>query len=162
MNLKIESLTTDRKWRASTGLPEEKFNKLLDLFIENHKNVYGKSLRERNEESGSNKAIIEDEKELLFFTLFSLKSGLTYDLLGLVSGMDGSNAKRHQEHGLELLKYTLEKDGYTPKRDFKNIKDFEMYLKQESELIFDCQEQRIQRPEKDQKNSYSGKKRAIH
>ena len=76
--------------------------------------------------------------------------------------MDGSNAKRHQEHGLELLKYTLEKDGYTPKRDFKNIKDFEMYLKQEPELIFDCQEQRIQRPEKEQKNSYSGKKRAIH
>ena len=28
MNLKIESLTTDRKWRASTGLSEEKFNKL--------------------------------------------------------------------------------------------------------------------------------------
>jgi hypothetical protein len=162
MNLKIESLTTDRKWRASTGLSEEKFNKLLILFTLSHKELFGKSLIERNAESGSNKALIETEKELLFFTLFSLKSGLTYDLLGLVSGFDGSNAKRHQEHGLEVLKYTLSKEGCIPKREFKNIKEFENYLKQEPDLIFDCQEQRIQRPDQEQKNSYSGKKNAIH
>ena len=36
-------------------------------------------------------------------TLFNLKSGLTYDLLGLVSGMDASNAKRNQDAGLAIL-----------------------------------------------------------
>lgn len=161
MNIKIESLTTDRKWRSSTGLSEEKFNNLLDLFIQSYKEIYDKSLSERNAESSVNKALIENEKELLFFTLFSLKSGLTFDLLGLVTGFDGSNAKRHQEHGLEILRYTLSKEGCIPKREFKNIKEFETYLKQESELIFDCQEQRIQRPQENQKNSYSGKKRVI-
>jgi len=39
---------------------------------------------------------IANEEELLLFTLFSLKSGLTYDVLGIVCGMNGSNAKRNQ------------------------------------------------------------------
>ena len=45
------------------------------------------------------RASLQSEEELLYFTLFSLKCGLTYDLLGLVCGMDGSNAKRNQEIG---------------------------------------------------------------
>jgi hypothetical protein len=40
--------------------------------------------------------------ELLLFTLLSLKSGLTLDLLGLMCGMDGSNVKRNQLIGLEI------------------------------------------------------------
>ena len=40
-------------------------------------------------------------------TLFSLKSGLRYDVLGLVCGMDKSTAKRNQDVGLEILGKTL-------------------------------------------------------
>jgi hypothetical protein len=45
---------------------------------------------------------INNKEELLLFTLLSLKSGLTLDLLGLMCGMDGSNVKRNQLIGLEI------------------------------------------------------------
>jgi hypothetical protein len=50
---------------------------------------------------------LTSEEELLFFTLFSLKAGFTYDLSGFVSGMDAANAKRNQQLGLDVLQHTL-------------------------------------------------------
>ena len=90
MKIKILDLTTDRKWRSSTGLDKDRFYKILSIFEIGHKELYGKTVLERNQESRTIEANLSDEEELLFFVLFSLKSGLTYDLLGLVTGMDGS------------------------------------------------------------------------
>jgi hypothetical protein len=97
----------------------------------------------------------------LLYTLFSLKSGLTYDVLGLVSGMDGSNAKRNQTIGLEILGKTLTATNCMPRRNFANIKDFEDFFAGEEQLIIDATEQAIQRPsdEEQQKKCYSGKKK---
>ena len=50
---------------------------------------------------------IKNEENLLLFTLFSLKSGLTYDVLGFVCGMNDSNAKRNQTVGLDIRKQKL-------------------------------------------------------
>lgn len=161
MKLKLEDLTTNRKWRSSTGYDKDRFYKLLELFKLSYKELYGKTVEDRNNESLSIDAVIKNEEELLFFTLFSLKSSLTYDLLGLVSGMDGSNAKRHQETGLKALKKALSDGGYAPRREFKTLKEFESVLKNEDTLIIDGTEQRIQRPTTDQKDSYSGKKTVI-
>ena len=104
---------------------------------------------------------LQSEEELLYFTLFSLKSGLTYDLLGVVCGMDGSNAKRNQELGLAVLKETLAAAGCAPKREFENAAEFAEYLKKEKTLLLDGTEQRIQRPadDEEEKACYSGKKR---
>ena len=106
---------------------------------------------------------LPSEEELLYFTLFSLKSALTYDLLGVVCGMDGSNAKRNQELGLTVLKEALAAAGYAPKRAFKSAAEFAAYLKKEKTLLLDGTEQRIQRPgdDEEQKACYSGKKRGI-
>ena len=161
MNLKVEDLTTDRKWRSSTGYDKSRFYKLLELFKIAHKNLLGKTVEERNKESSSIDSVIKSEEELLFFVLFSLKSGLTYDLLGLVTGMDGSNAKRHQELGLKVLKKALSDGGYTPKREFKNLKEFKTIFQDDKDLIIDGTEQRIQRPKENQKDSFSGKKTVI-
>lgn len=161
MKIKISELTTDRKWRSSTGLDKDRFYKLLPLFEITYKDLYGKTVSERSKESKTIDAILENEEEVLFFTLFSLKSGLTYDLLGLVTGMDGSNAKRHQEIGLEVLKKTLSDNGYAPRREFKTVDEFKEYFKNTNTLIFDGTEQRIQRPEEEQKENYSGKKNVI-
>ena len=97
---------------------------------------------------------------LLFFTLFSLKSGLTYDVLGLVTGLDGSNAKRNQERGLQVLKHALSKAGVLPKREFKTVEEFNIYFAGKKELLLDGLEQRIQRPSDYdvQKGFYRGKK----
>ncbi|GAB4408985.1 MAG: hypothetical protein OHK0053_35800 [Microscillaceae bacterium] len=84
-------------------------------------------------------------------------------MLGFVSGMDGSNAKRNQRLGLEVLQDALSKLGLLPKRSFENVEEFNAYFKAHKKLIIDATEQRIQRPKdkEAQKESYSGKKNAI-
>jgi hypothetical protein len=64
------------------------------------------------------------EEDLLFFTLFSLKTGLTYDALGFVSGMDRANAKRNQTLGLQVLQHALQQAGCLPERTFADAAAF--------------------------------------
>ncbi|TAE48300.1 MAG: hypothetical protein EAZ89_15475 [Bacteroidetes bacterium] len=162
MKLKISELTTERKWRAATGYTEEQFKKLSALFLEWYRDHYQQSMSERH--AGLEvKPAFDSEEELLFFTLFSLKCGLSYDLMGLVTGMDGSNAKRNQELGVSILKAGLSATGHAPKRSFKDVAEFSEYLKSETTLILDATEQRTQRPgdPEDQQSNYSGKKKPI-
>lgn len=162
MKLQLSDLKTERQWRAATGLDERRFHQLLGLFKSAYKILYGQTVKERH-------ALIEvtpsltSEEELLYFTLFSLKSGLTYDLLGLVCGLDGANAKRNQELGVKVLQQALETVSCIPKREFKSVREFEEYLKKERTLILDGTEQRMQRPQEpeEQKACYSGKKKGI-
>lgn len=162
MKLDITSLTTERQWRSSTGMPKEKFYQLLPHFGTSYESIYGKTIGERTSESPNSPSITKYD-DLLFFTLFSLKSGLTYDLLGFVSGFDGSNAKRNQSMGIEVLKDALSKLGVLPKREFKDVEDFKVYFESSKTLILDVTEQRTQRPQEqeEQKNNYSGKKKDI-
>lgn len=160
MKLKISDLKTERQWRAATGFDQARFEKLLVLFTASYLNLYGKTVAERQADIEVTPSLTSEE-ELLFFTLFSLKAGLTYDLLGLVCGMDAANAKRNQELGLRVLEQSLATAGCLPKREFKNAAEFAEHLKNEKTLIFDGTEQRTQRPSDDeaQKENYSGKKK---
>ena len=161
MKLKISDLKTERQWRAATGFDQARFEQLLVLFTASYFNLYGKSVADRQADLEVTPSLTS-EAELLLFTLFSLKAGLTSDLLGLVCGMDASNAKRNQELGLRVLEQSLATAGCLPKREFKNAAEFAEYLKDEKTLIFDGTEQRTQRPSDDaaQKENYSGKKKA--
>ena len=161
MKLKISDLKTERQWRAATGFDQIRFEKLLVLFAASYLNLYGKSVAERQADIEVTPSLTSEE-ELLLFTLFSLKAGLTYDLLGLVCGMDAANAKRNQELGLRVLEQALARASCLPKREFKDAAEFAEYLKNEKTLIFDGLEQRTQRPSDDeaQKENYSGKKNA--
>ena len=160
MKLQITDLKTERQWRAATGFDESRFQRLLGLFQTAYESLYRQTVEERH-------ALIEvtpsltSEAELLYFTLFSLKSGLTYDLLGLVCGMDGAKAKRNQELGVKVLQKALTTAGCVPKRECKSVQEFEAYLRKESTLILDGTEQRIQRPQEveEQQACYSGKKK---
>ena len=162
MKLNVSDLTTERQWRAAVGLDKARFEKLLEGFKKSYKEQYLETLSERLVENGVGYCI-NNEEELLLYTLFSLKSGLTYDLLGFVTGMDASNAQRNQKTGVEILKKTLVSKGDMPKRNFMNIKDFEDYFSESYELIIDATEQVIQRPfdKEEQKKYYSGKKKDI-
>jgi hypothetical protein len=159
MKLKISDLKTERQWRAATGFDQARFEKLLALFTASYLHLYGKSVAHRQADIEVTPSLTSEE-ELLFFTLFSLKAGLTYDLLGLVCGMDAANAKRNQELGLRVLEQALATTGCLPKREFKNASEFAEHLKNEKTLIFDGTEQKTQRPSDDQaqKENYSGKK----
>lgn len=161
MKLQISALTTERQWRAVIGCDQARFAKLLVLYTISYLELHGKSVAERQAELQVTPSL-QAEEELLFFTLFSLKAGLTYDVLGYVSGMDASNAKRNQSLGLRVLEHTLRATACLPPRTFQDAAEFASYLQQEETLIFDGVEQRIQRPSADaaQKDHYSGKKSA--
>ena len=95
MNISTTSLTTERRWCSATGYDEKRFRKLLSNFEDSYYEKFGKTLLERKAD-GPKESVIKSAEDLLLFTLFSLKSGLTYDLLGFVTGMDASNAKRNR------------------------------------------------------------------
>jgi hypothetical protein len=160
MKFGITDLKAERQSRAAIGMDKARFFKLLEGFKKSYLDIHGTSLKERQMDNGI-EYCINSEEELLLYTLFSLKSGLTYDVLGLVSGMDGSNAKRNQDAGLEILGKTLKTLGCSPKRNFMNKKDFEDFFAGEESLILDASEQGIQRPfdKAQQKLCYSGKKK---
>ena len=161
MKLQISDLTTERKWRAATGTTPAKFEKLLCLFTASYLELYGKTVTQRQAESTKTPSL-QSEQELLYFTLFSLKAGLTYDLLGLVCGVDGSNAQRNQHLGLQVLQHALAQAECLPARTFASAEEFAAYFQQEEELLLDGVEQRVQRlrQHEAQKDCYSGKKSA--
>ena len=162
MKITTSDLKDDRQWRAAIGMSEKQFRLLLEPFKQSYFRTYNAELATRKVDVNINYCI-ENEEELLLFTLFSFKSGLTYDVLGIVCGMNGSNAKRNQKIGLEILEQTLTQSGNMPKRKLLTFKDFEEFFKEEKELIIDATEQRIQRPgdNEQQKETYSGKKNLI-
>ncbi|WP_373330564.1 hypothetical protein [Salmonirosea aquatica] len=84
--------------------------------------------------------------DLLLFTLFSLKSGLSYDLLGFTTGMDGSTAKRNQDIGISVLGHSLAASGHVPKRGFDSAEEFKEYYQGKGAILIDATEQRTQRP----------------
>jgi len=162
MNISCKGLKLDRQWRSAIGMNKERFFQLLSAFKKNYSSYYGDEL---NFHLVGNKSVycIKNEEDLLLFTLFSLKSGLTYDVLGFVCGMNGSNAKRNQIVGLDILQLTLDELDHMPRRSFTDVSDFEGFFSKEEALIIDATEQRKQRPiEKEkQKEYYSGKKKII-
>ena len=150
----------DREWRATTGLDERRFLVLLEIFEQGYVSVFGRRIEHRVADSPEEMTFITC-KSLLFFTLFSLKSGLTFDLLGFVFKLDASNAKRNQALGLEVLKRALSDAGLLPKRSFATPEAFAAYFRQHKAVILDGTEQRMQRPgdNEEQKAFYSGKKK---
>lgn len=162
MKLSTSQLTTERKWRAATGLTQEKFNVLLQHFSQAYNRLFDLQIAVRDE-LALHESVIKTEEQLLLFTLFSFKAGLSYDLLGFVSGMDGSNAKRYQDRGITVLQDALNVSGHLPKREFATVAEFEAYFFQQEVLFVDGTEQRTQRPQNNetQKTWYSGKKKRI-
>lgn len=159
MRLQISDLTTARQWAAVTGFTRAQFEQLLVLFSQSYFDLFGKTVAERQTGIEVTPSL-RSEEELLLFTLFSLKAGLTYDALGFVSGMDASNAKRNQQLGLQVLERTLSAAQFLPRREFKDAAEFATYLQNEKTVIIDGLEQRMQRPNEDevQRDFYSGKK----
>lgn len=160
MKLSVDELNTERQWRAATGYDQERFYRLLAIFDVIYARNYGESIEAVRAKSPM-ACVIQNCEELLLFTLFSLKSGLTYDNLGWVTGMDGSTAKRNQDLGLSILKEALQEAGVAPKRGFTSVEEFQQHFEGFDTVIIDGTEQRIERPQdpNSQKENYSGKKK---
>lgn len=160
MNISTNDLKTERQWRSATGYNKQRFTNLLNLFKRQYLIIFGKNLTERRADSPK-ESVVETEEDLLLLTLLGLKSGLTSDLLGLMTGMDGSSAFRNRDTGLSILQSILNERGFTPVREFKSVEDFEEHFKEYETLLIDGEEQPIQRPldEDSQRDHFSGKKK---
>jgi hypothetical protein len=160
--LSYKNIKNTRQWKATTGLSELAFFKLRDHFAHTYESKYGVSIESLGNNIGK-ELLLSTYEDCLFFVLFQLKNGLTYDSLGLLIETDDSNAKRSFERYLSILEQTLLTLGMMPKRSFEDVVQFEKYLQDESELIIDASEQATHRLQdyEAQKKRYSGKKNAI-
>ncbi len=160
MAISYKDIRNDRQWKASTGMSEKDFFSLCQSFGQAYESIYGKSMQERQKDSSA-KITFKTYEDLLFFTLYSIKSGLTYDLLGLSFDLDPSNAQRNQEHGLSVLRAALRANGHLPKRIYQDVDEFQEHWADADEILIDGSEQRRQRPgnQQEQKEDYSGKKK---
>ncbi|NJO16055.1 MAG: hypothetical protein HC877_09975 [Thioploca sp.] len=161
MKMQLSELTTERKWRAATGLNEERFYKLLERFKVAYEALYKKSIEQKQEAEKHFDFGLSNEEELLYFTLFSLKSGLTYDLLGLVGSMNASSAQKNQAKGLKILARAALGE-YMSTRTIKTKEEFDNLFGGIEKLLIDATESPKQRPSnnEEQKKYYSGKKKS--
>jgi hypothetical protein len=120
MKITPADLTQDRQWRAMIGIREKQFYSLSCAFKKAYLDTYHAPLSERKVEVNI-KYCLQNEEELLLFTLMSLKLGLTYDALGVTCGMSASNALRNQKIGLDILAITLDNLGVMPKRNIVTV-----------------------------------------
>jgi hypothetical protein len=127
-------------------MDKERFYKLLENFKLAYKEVYKKTIAQKQAAEKHFDFCISSEEELLYFTLFSLKCGLTYDSLGLVCGMNTSNAQKNQTKGLKVLKKALE--GYMPARTIETKAEFDKLFEEIDKLLIDATENAKQRPRK--------------
>lgn len=158
--MEIPKPKNDREWRATIGLDKKRFIQLLSIFESAYISVFEKTIEERITDCPGDFKF-RTYRDLLFFTLFSLKSGLGYDILGFLFEMDFSNAKRNQTAGLKVLSKALEDSGHLPEREFASPEAFHAHFERHKKLILDGTEQRTTRPrDRDlQKSMYSGKKK---
>lgn len=161
--LSYKNIKSDRQWKASTGLSSAKFHALCSVFSDSFEREESVSLA-KIQENLCTEFLLKTYEDCLFFVLFQMKNGLSYDSLGLLIHTDASNAQRNYERYLSILELSLNSLGAMPKRGFADIKEFESYFANETELIIDATEHATQRPsDKDeQKEVYSGKKSSIH
>lgn len=162
MPISYKDIKTKRVWKASTGLTELQFHNLSKLFASSFEQLFDETLSDKAN-NGTNELTFKTYKDLLFFGLYSLKSGLTYDLLGLNFGLSSSNAFANQSLVLAVLEHSLQVADLMPKREFRTEKEFKEYLSKDSKILIDVTEQRIQRSVNQdiQKSDYSGKKKPI-
>ena len=160
MPINYQEIRSERQWKASTGLSSEKFKELASIFGRFYEQVFGESLQTRQSNSTS-VSKFTTYKDLLFFGLYSIRSGLTYDLLGLTFGIDAANAYKNQSIVLRVLETALTQSGLMPRRAFDSEEDFKEYLGKEQSILIDVTEQQRQRPgdKEEQKSDYSGKKK---
>ena len=160
MALSYRDIRDARNWKATTGLSSAKFYELVGHFQKVYEDFLGESIEERHK-NAKDEATFSTYVDLLFFLLYSIKTGSTYDVIAFNFGMDRANAFRNQSFGMSILRMTLAETGDLPKRVYESVGEFQYEMEKHQSLLLDATEQRRQRPgnEQDQKEDYSGKKK---
>jgi hypothetical protein len=150
---------SERQWKSVVGVSSLQFHKLCKEFGVSFEQIYQLNIQELSLNLRTD-FLLPTYEDCLFFVLFQLKNGLSYDSLGLLIGTDGGNAHINFEKYLTVLESSIRMDKM-PKREFNNLAEFEIYFKENKDIILDATEHPTQRPKgyNAQKELYSGKKR---
>lgn len=151
-----------RQWQAVLGIDNQSFEQLLKWCKQEYiilKNCTFEESLEQNPKGSLAK--IRSIDDLIFYTLFMLKSGITFDLAAYLIQFDQSRAHRQFVKGIDLLHRALFVQGFLPFRDFESPEYFQTQFTRAEVLIIDATEHRIQRPQDKefQHDTYSGKKK---
>lgn len=160
MAISYKEIRSERQWKACTGLGKDQFLKLATLFGQQYEEIFDETMESRQGHSTSESRFTTYE-DLLFFCMYSIKSGLTYDVLALNFNLSRSNTYAQQSLALRVLEGVLNTQGLMPKRSFESEEEFKKFLAGQNSLLVDATEQRSERPgnQEDQKAGYSGKKK---
>ena len=147
-----------------TTLRREEFEALSEFFEQSWQGyirqytLEGKP-RNRSASIRSNTTLRTAEDRLLFI-LYHLKGNAIQQLMGITFEMTQAQVSLWIKLLSKLLRDSLEKQGYLPKRKVEQLKKA---LEKESTVLLDATEREIQRPADNevQKEYYSGKKSVI-
>ena len=149
-----KNLSNEKQWKASTGLNETEFEKLLSYF---NKLYFAKT---GNPYVPDKNPVLTDKREALFFILHYLKAYPTLLNMSLYFGISEASVSEYITLLKPVLKATLLSSG----TELYSEKDFSKIFEGVEDLFIDGFEIPIQRPvdEEKQKNHYSGKKNSTH
>lgn len=147
--------SSDRSYRASTGLSKKDFIDLAEKFS----HYYKPTILVGYPEGFGNESIFQNPSEALYFLLYAHKTSLSYDVLGLNFGMSRSAAHQAEIKLKPILKSILRDEGALPKRLFENVEEMEAYFDGVEALLIDATEIPMHRPDNEdtQKERYSKK-----
>lgn len=157
--IKIDrALKNKRLMLGLTGVTPTEFCYLLTLFEALlHENL---SNRQRKRAvGGGRKGALKDGRMKLFYSLLYLKVYPTYDLAGFIFDVDRSRCCRWTQKFFPILSKTLDRELVLPKRQITSMEEFVRICPGIKDLFLDGTERKTQRPSKNQKKKYSGKKR---
>jgi hypothetical protein len=147
-----------------TTLRREEFEVLSEFFEQTWQEYIGQYTlegkpRNRSASIRSNTTLRTAEDRLLFI-LYHLKGNAIQQLMGITFEMTQAQVSLWIKLLSKLLRDSLEKQGYLPKRKVEQLKKA---LEKESTVLLDATEREIQRPADNevQKEYYSGKKSVI-
>jgi len=151
----------ERQLKAVAGVSAEQFLLLLPLFEKFLVEQQEKNKANKIKPNNGRKPTLEIPADKLLFFLHYLKCYPTFDQLGFMFNMSGSNACTLLYKLFPVFTQTLRHFNVLPKTEFKNPAEMQEAFKGIDTLVIDATERAIQRPQDNavQEEHYSGKKK---
>jgi len=105
--------------------------------------------------------VLKTDRDKLFYVLFYLKCYPTFDLAGAIYGVNRSQTKRWLQYYKPVVEKTLGKELVLPVRKVSSELEFRKMFSSTTEVFTDGTERPVNRPKKNQNETYSGKKNFI-
>lgn len=107
---------TPREWQAILGIDNQCFIVLSKQFGETYELKRGQTIYQTLSENANGVNFkIRAYDDFVFFILFVLKTGLTFDQIAFIFQIDLAGAKRYFNKGLDILHDTLLFNEFLPK-----------------------------------------------